>query len=57
MTRARKVWLSIGFAVLLLAGAGRFVPQLLWGDHVDYSHVVSIKTSHEYQDPALLEKA
>jgi hypothetical protein len=57
MTRARKVWLSIGFAVLLLGGAARFVPPLLWGDHVDYSHVVSIKTSREYQDPALLEKA
>ncbi|HEY4159008.1 MAG TPA: phytochelatin synthase family protein [Polyangiaceae bacterium] len=57
MTRAKKVWLSIGFTLLLLAGAGSFVPRMLWGDHADYSQVVSIKTSHEYQDPTLLTKA
>jgi hypothetical protein len=57
MTRARRVWLSLGFGALLLAGGASFAPQMLWGDHADYSQVVSIKTSREYQDPALLAKA
>jgi hypothetical protein len=57
MTRAKKVWLSIGISLLVLTGAALFVPQMLWGDRADYSQVVSIKTAPEYQDPALLEKA
>jgi hypothetical protein len=41
----------------VLAGVGTVVPPLLWGDGADYSRVVSIKTTREYQDPALLAKA
>jgi hypothetical protein len=57
MKQVRKVLLSIGLAVLVLGGSVATVPQLLWGDHADYSHVVSIKDTREYQDPALLDKA
>src|ERR1700730_13987321 len=57
MTRLRKVLLSIGLVALLLGGSVAVLPQVLWGDHVDYSHVVSIKDAREYQNPALLEKA
>jgi hypothetical protein len=57
MTRAHKVFLSIGLAALLAGGSVALLPPLLWGDHADYSHVVSIKDAREYQDPALLEKA
>ena len=57
MTRLRKAFLSIGLVALLLCGAVAIVPPLLWGDHVDYSQVVSIKDAREYQAPALLEKA
>src|SRR5262249_18352090 len=42
---------------VLLAGSAVVVPPLLWGDGVDYSHVVSIKSTREYQDSALLAKA
>jgi Phytochelatin synthase len=57
VTRVRKVFVSIGLAVLLAGGSIAILPPLLWGDHADYSHVVSIKGAREYQDPALLEKA
>jgi hypothetical protein len=57
MTRVRKVLLSIGLVALMIGGAVTIVPPLLWGDHVDYSHVASIKDAREYQDRALLEKA
>jgi hypothetical protein len=57
MTRMRKVFLSLGLVALLIGGAVTIVPPLLWGDHVDYSHVASIKDAREYQDPVLLEKA
>src|ERR1700722_320955 len=57
MTRVRKVLLSIGLVALLLGGSVAIIPPLLWGDHVDYSYVVSIKDAREYQNPALLEKA
>jgi hypothetical protein len=57
MTRMRKVFLSLGLVALLIGGAVTIVPPLLWGDHVDYSHVASIKGAREYQDAALLEKA
>ena len=57
MTRAHKVILSIGLAALLAGGSVAIVPSLLWGDRADYSHVVSIKSAHEYQDPVLIEKA
>ena len=57
MTRIHKVFLSIGVVALLLGGSVAILPPLLWGDHVDYSHVVSIKDVRQYQDPALLQKA
>ena len=57
MTRAHKVFLAIGLAALLAGGSVAIVPSLLWGDHADYSHVVSIKDTREYQEPVLLEKA
>jgi hypothetical protein len=57
MTRVRKIFLSIGMAALLIGGAVTMVPPLLWGDHVDYSHVAPINGTREYRDPALLEKA
>jgi hypothetical protein len=57
MTRARKFLLSIGLVALLLGGSVAILPPLLWGDRVDYSHVVSIKDAREYQNPALLAKA
>ena len=57
LTRAHKVFLTIGLAALLAGGSVAIVPSLLWGDHADYSHVVSIKDAREYQDPVLLEKA
>ena len=57
MTRVHKVVLSLGLAALLAGGSVVLLPPLLWGDHADYSHVVSIKNASEYQDPALLEKA
>lgn len=56
-TRARKILLSIAVVVVLLGGAAAVVPSFLWGGGVDYSHVASIKATHEYQDPALLAKA
>jgi hypothetical protein len=57
MTRAKKVLLSFAVVLVLLAGSAIVVPPLLFGDGVDYSHVTSIKTTREYQDPALLAKA
>jgi len=57
MTRVHKIVLSLGLATLLAGGSVALIPPLLWGDHADYSHVVSIKDAREYQDPALLEKA
>lgn len=57
MTRVRKVLWSIGLTALLLGGSFVVVPRLLWGDHGDYSHVVSIKQTAEYQDSALLRQA
>jgi hypothetical protein len=57
VTRVHKVFLSIGLAALLAGASVAILPSLLWGDHADYSQVVSIKDAREYQDPALLEKA
>ncbi len=57
MTRARKILLAAVIALTTLGGTAAVVPPLLWGDGVDYSHVTSIKTTHEYQDPSLLAKA
>jgi len=57
LTRTRKVLIALGVLLLLLGGAVVVLPPLLFGDRVDYSQVVSIKTTQAYQDPALLEKA
>jgi hypothetical protein len=57
MKRWHRVLLAVGLVVLLLGGAVVVLPPLLLGDGHDYSHVVSIKTTPEYQDPALLAKA
>src|SRR5450432_3895415 len=57
LTRTRKVLLTLGVVLALLGGSAAILPPLLWGDHVDYSKVASIKTTPEYQDPALLAKA
>ncbi|SRR5258708_5870775 len=60
MTRGRKVllWvLGVVAGLVLLAGSGLLTLRIMLSDGVDYSHVVSIKTTREYQDPRLLEKA
>jgi hypothetical protein len=57
MTKGRKILLVVVLALATLVGTAVVVPPLLWGDGVDYSHVTSIKTTHEYQDPALMAKA
>jgi hypothetical protein len=57
VTRVHKVFLSIGLGGLLLGESVAILPPLLWGDHTDYSRVVSIKDARGYQDPVLLEKA
>jgi hypothetical protein len=53
----KRALLAIGILVALGAGAVVVLPPILFGDGVDYSQVVSIKTDKEYQDPALLERA
>ena len=57
MTRGKKVLLWVVAVLVALAGTAIVLPPLLWGDGVDYSRVTSIKSAHEYQDPALLAKA
>jgi hypothetical protein len=50
--------LLIALATLaLLGGSLAVVPRLLWGDHADYSQVVSIERGPSYQAPSLLERA
>ena len=56
-TRTRKILAALVVVLAGLGGAGVVLPPLLWGDHVDYSRVVSIKTTPEYQDPELLARA
>ena len=55
--RVRKVLLTIALAASVAAGSVAILPPLLWGDHVDYAHVASIKDTREYQDRALLYRA
>ena len=57
MTRTRKVVLWTAVAALLLGGSAVILPPLISVGHADYAHVVSIKETSEYQDPALLKKA
>lgn len=58
MKRATRRWLlaSAALVLLLLGGAIVHVQHLISGG-VDYSHVVSIKGTPEYQDPKLLAEA
>src|SRR5689334_8136041 len=53
----RRWLIGIGVFFALAGGAVVVVPPLLWGDGVDYSRVVSIKTTSEFQDPKLIERA
>src|SRR5947209_10393958 len=58
MTRGKRIALgTVAGLLIVLGGAVVVVPPLLFGDGVDYSHAASIKATHEYQDPALLERA
>ena len=52
MTRRKKILLALGVVALLSGGAVTLLPNLLWGDGVDYSKVDSMKTTIAYQDPA-----
>jgi hypothetical protein len=56
-TRAKRTLLILGLLIVALGGATVTVPPLLWGDHADYSKVVSIERAPEYQDSARLERA
>jgi hypothetical protein len=42
---------------LLLGGSAVIFPPLISLGHADYPHVISIKETSAYQDPALLKKA
>jgi hypothetical protein len=53
----RRVLIALPLVLLLGGGAVVVVPPLLWGDGVDYSQVASIKSTREYQDATLLERA
>jgi Phytochelatin synthase len=57
MTRARKIVVWTAAAALLLGGSAVVLPSLISAGNADYAHVVSIKETREYQDPALLKKA
>jgi Phytochelatin synthase len=57
MARVRRWLIALGLVLAVGGGAVAIVPPLLWGDGVDYSKVVSIKTTPEYQDARLLERA
>jgi hypothetical protein len=58
MTRGgKRALLALGVLVVLGGGAVTVLPPLLFGDHTDYSKVVSIERAPEYQDAALLERA
>jgi hypothetical protein len=53
----KKFLIATGIVIALLGGAVLVLPPLLFGDGVDYSHAVSIKSASEYQDATLLSKA
>src|SRR4029453_15067995 len=57
MTRRTKVLTGTAVVLLVLGGAVRIVPQLLWGDGKDWSRVHSIREARVFQDAALLRKA
>jgi hypothetical protein len=53
----KRALVALGVLVALAGGAVTFLPQILFGDGVDYSKVVSIEKDPAYQDAALLDKA
>jgi hypothetical protein len=58
MAKRRNVVLGFVAGVVVALGAAVVaLPPLLFSDGVDYSHAQSIKSTHEYQDGALLERA
>ncbi|HMH88314.1 MAG TPA: phytochelatin synthase family protein [Steroidobacteraceae bacterium] len=57
MTRTRKIVVWTATAALLLGGSAVVLPSLISAGSADYAHVVSIKETRDYQDPALLKKA
>jgi hypothetical protein len=57
MKRKNRWILGAVLALVALGGGGVALPSLLFGDHVDYSHVQSIEREPTYQDPALLQEA
>jgi hypothetical protein len=57
MTRTRKVLLWLGCAALLAGGSGVIFAALNPSSGADYAHVVSIKSTSEYQNPILLSQA
>jgi hypothetical protein len=57
MTRIRKTVLWTAVTALLLGGSAVIFPPLISLGHADYPHVVSIKETSAYQNPALLKKA
>ena len=57
MARGKKILLSVVVVLVALAGTAMVVPPLLWGDGSTIRASHSIKSTREYQDPALLAKA
>jgi Phytochelatin synthase len=57
MTRTRRIVLWTAVTALLVGGSAVILPSLIPEGHADYARVVSIKETHDYQDPALLKKA
>jgi Phytochelatin synthase len=57
MTRTRTIVVWTAAAALLLGGSAVVLPSLISAGSADYAHVVSIKETRDYQDPALLKKA
>jgi len=57
MNKTKKILIVLAAVLLLLGGSVAVLPRLLWGDAVDYSKVVSIRTSGGFQEPRLLSMA
>ncbi|HEV7356665.1 MAG TPA: phytochelatin synthase family protein [Steroidobacteraceae bacterium] len=57
MTRTRKLVLWTAVAALMLGGSAAVLPSLVSEGHADHASAVSLKETHDYQNPALLKKA
>lgn len=55
--KATRILIATGLVLGLGAAALAILPNLLFGDGVDYASVASIKKEASYQDPALLAAA